>query len=83
MHTETAHTAICHALSTIDRRLARWLLMAHDRIGDDTLLLTHDFLSIMLAVRRPGITEALNTLRRQGLISYQRGTPRALRTADG
>jgi ABC-type sulfate/molybdate transport systems ATPase subunit len=45
---------MCNALSTIDRRLARWLLMAHDRIGDDTLLLTHDFLSIMLAVRRPG-----------------------------
>ena len=43
--------------------------MAHDRIGDDTLLLTHDFLSIMLAVRRPGG----NTLRKQGLISYQRG----------
>jgi CRP-like cAMP-binding protein len=74
---------MCNALSTIDRRLARWLLMAHDRIGDDTLLLTHDFLSIMLAVRRPGVTEALNTLRKQGLISYQRGTPRALRSADG
>jgi hypothetical protein len=40
MHTETAHTAICNALSTIDRRLARWLLMVHDRLGDDTLLLT-------------------------------------------
>jgi hypothetical protein len=61
MHTKTAHTAIGHALSTIDRRLARWLLMAHDRMGDDTLLLTHDF-------RRPGATEALNTLRKQGLI---------------
>jgi CRP-like cAMP-binding protein len=70
---QTAHTAICNALSRIDRRLARWLLMAHDRIGDDTLPLTHDFLSIMLAVRRPGVTEALNTLRKQGLISYHRG----------
>ena len=73
MHTETAHTAICHALSTIDRRLARWLLMAHDRIGDDTLSLTHEFLSIMLAVRRPGVTDALIALRKQGLISYRRG----------
>jgi hypothetical protein len=42
------------------------------------LLLTHDFLSIMLAVRRPGVTEALNTLRRQGLISYQRAERREL-----
>ena len=73
MHTETAHTAICNALSTIDRRLARWLLMAHDRIGEDTLPLTHEFLSLMLGVRRPGVTDALNVLRKQELISYKRG----------
>jgi CRP-like cAMP-binding protein len=47
--------------------------MAHDRIGDDTLPLTHEFLSLMLAVRRPGVTDALNLLRSQGLISYRRG----------
>ena len=70
---QTTQTAICNALSRIDRRLARWLLMAHDRIGNDTLLLTHEFLSIMLAVRRPGVTDALIALRKQGLISYQRG----------
>jgi CRP-like cAMP-binding protein len=70
---QTTHTAICNAQSRIDRRLARWLLMAHDRIGDDTLSLTHEFLSVMLAVRRAGVTEALNALRKQGLISYQRG----------
>ena len=70
---QTTQTAICNALSRIDRRLARWLLMAHDRIGDDTLSLTHEFLSIMLAVRRPGVTDALIALRKQGLISYQRG----------
>jgi hypothetical protein len=73
MHIETAHTAMCNALSTIDRRLACWLLMAHDRIGDETLLLTHDFLSIMLAVRLPRLTEACIALRTQGLISHQRG----------
>jgi CRP-like cAMP-binding protein len=70
---QTTHTAICNAQSRMDRRLARWLLMAHDRIGEDTLTLTHEFLSLMLAVRRAGVTDALNALRKQGLISYQRG----------
>src|SRR5260370_27302609 len=70
---QTTHTAICNAQSRLDVRLARWLLMAHDRIGDDTLTLTHAFLSLMLGVRRPGVTEALHALREQGLISYRRG----------
>jgi CRP-like cAMP-binding protein len=70
---QTTHTAISNAQSRIDVRLARWLLMAHDRIGDDTLPLTHEFLSLMLAVRRPGVMDALNALRKLGLISYQRG----------
>ena len=70
---QTTHTAICNAQSRLDVRLARWLLMAHDRIEDDTLTLTHEFLSIMLGVRRPGVTEALKALREQGLISYGRG----------
>jgi CRP-like cAMP-binding protein len=70
---QTTHTAISNAQARLDIRLARWLLMAHDRIGDDTLPLTHEFLSIMLGVRRPGVTDALNVLRKQGLISYQRG----------
>jgi CRP-like cAMP-binding protein len=54
-------------------RLARWLLMAQDRIGEDTLRLTHEFLSLMLGVRRPGVTEALHALREKGLIAYGRG----------
>jgi CRP-like cAMP-binding protein len=70
---QTTHTAIANAQARMDVRLARWILMAHDRIGDDTLPLTHEFLSLMLGVRRPGVTEALNVLRKQGLISYQRG----------
>jgi len=70
---QTTHTAICNAQSRLDVRLARWLLMAHDRIGDDTLQLTHEFLALMLGVRRPGVTEALHALRDQGLISYGRG----------
>jgi CRP-like cAMP-binding protein len=59
---QTTHTAICNAQAKLEVRLARWLLMAHDRIGDDTLPLTHEFLSLMLAVRRPGVTEALHAL---------------------
>jgi CRP-like cAMP-binding protein len=70
---QTTHTAICNVQSRLDVRLARWLLMAHDRIGDDTLTLTHEFLSLMLGVRRPGVTEALHALRKEGLISYGRG----------
>jgi len=46
---QTTHTAISNAQSRLDIRLARWLLMAHDRIGDDRLPLTHEFLSLMLA----------------------------------
>jgi CRP-like cAMP-binding protein len=70
---QTTHTAICNVQSKLDVRLARWLLMAHDRIGEDTLPLTYEFLSIMLGVRRPGVTQALQALRKRGSISYGRG----------
>jgi CRP-like cAMP-binding protein len=50
------HTAICNAQSRLNQRLARWLLMAHDRLGADLLPLTHEFLSLMLGVRRAGVT---------------------------
>ena len=70
---QTTHTAISNAQARLDIRLARWLLMAHDRIADDVLPLTHEFLSLMLAVRRAGVTDALNMLRKRKLISYKRG----------
>ena len=70
---QTTQTAICNAQSSLEVRLARWLLMAHDRIGDDRLPLTHEFLSLMLGVRRPGVTQTLHTLRDQGSISFSRG----------
>ena len=70
---QTTQTAICNAQARLDVRLARWLLMAHDRVGGDTLPLTHEFLSLMLGVRRPGVTEALHALRSKALISYARG----------
>jgi CRP-like cAMP-binding protein len=69
---QTTHTAIANARAHIDRRLARWLLMAHDRTRDKTLPLTHEFLALMLGVRRPGVTEALQSLNRQKLIENGR-----------
>jgi CRP-like cAMP-binding protein len=69
---QTAHTAIANARAHIDERLARWILMAHDRTRDKTLPLTHEFLSLMLGVRRAGVTEALQSLRRQKLIDNSR-----------
>jgi len=65
---QTAHTAISNARGRLDARLARWLLMAHDRVRDETLPLTHEFLSLMLGVRRAGVTEALHSLESQKLI---------------
>jgi CRP-like cAMP-binding protein len=70
---QTAQTAITNALAKIDQRLARWLLMAHDRVDGNSLPLTHEFLGLMLAVRRAGVTEALHELASQGLIDTQRG----------
>jgi CRP-like cAMP-binding protein len=69
---QTTHTAIANARAQINRRLARWILMAHDRTGNKTLPLTHEFLALMLGVRRPGVTEALQSLKRQKLIDTGR-----------
>jgi CRP-like cAMP-binding protein len=51
---QTAHTAFANGRATLEQRLARWILMARDRLDDDEIPLTHEFLSLMLAVRRPG-----------------------------
>jgi hypothetical protein len=70
---QTAHTAIANAQANIEQRLARWILMAHDRVSGNVLPLTHEFLSLMLAVRRAGVTEALQNLAKQRLIKTGRG----------
>jgi CRP-like cAMP-binding protein len=69
---QTAHTAIANARATIDKRLARWILMAHDRTRDGTIPLTHEFLSLILGVRRAGVTEALQSFKRRKLIDNGR-----------
>jgi CRP-like cAMP-binding protein len=71
---QTGYTAMANGRSSIEERLARWILMAHDRADGDTLTLTHEFLSIMLGVRRPGVTHAVNLLERIGFIHASRGT---------
>ena len=70
---QTTFTALANAVHQIDERLARWLLMCQDRSGGDDLRLTHEFLSIMLSVRRPSVTNALHVLEGNGYIKAERG----------
>ena len=69
---QTTTTALANGRSKIEERLARWLLMADDRIDADDLPLTHEFLSLMLGTHRPGVTNALNALKDDGLIATRR-----------
>jgi CRP-like cAMP-binding protein len=71
---QTSQTALANGRSKVDDRLARWLLMAHDRVVGNDLALTHEFLGIMLGVRRSGVTVALGALENKGLIRAARGT---------
>jgi CRP-like cAMP-binding protein len=70
---QISQTAACNRFHTAEARLARWLLMTRDRVGCDEFPLTQEFLAHMMGLRRVGITEAANTLRRRKLISYHRG----------
>ena len=70
---QTAMTALANGRSKVEERLARWLLMADDRIDGDELSLTHEFLGIMLGMPRPGVTLAVQALAKEGLISTKRG----------
>jgi hypothetical protein len=70
---QIAHTALSNASHSMEERLSRWLLMCFDRIDGDDVPLTHEFLSLMLNVRRPGVTIALGSLASAGLISTRRG----------
>ena len=71
---QAAMSALAHGRSTIEQRLARWLLMADDRIAEPELPLTHEFLAMMLGVTRPGVTVAVQSLERQGLIARRRAS---------
>jgi CRP-like cAMP-binding protein len=71
--TQIAQVATCNRFHPIDARLARWLLMTHDRMGTDEFQLTQEFLSNMLGVRREGVNKAAGALQKHRLISYSRG----------
>ena len=58
----------CNLLHSVEERCARWLLMTHDRVGGDDIRLTHEFLGMMLGVRRPTVSLVLGTLAKAGLI---------------
>ncbi len=73
MQAQVMQTAACNGHHGLEQRLARWLLMAHDRCESDDLPLTQDFMSVMLGVHRPSVTVTAGILQRAGLIRYSGG----------
>jgi CRP-like cAMP-binding protein len=63
----------CNAVHSVEQRLARWLLLAHDRVGLNEFPLTQEFVAMMLGVSRPSVTVVAGTLQKAGLITYHRG----------
>lgn len=70
---QIAQTAACNRLHDVGERLARWLLMAADRVGSSSLPITHDFLATMLGTDRPSVSVAAKILQRKKIIEYRRG----------
>jgi CRP-like cAMP-binding protein len=70
---QVAQSAACAHLHRVEQRCCRWLLMTRDRMPSDNFLLTHEFLGMMLGVRRSTVTDVMGSLRKQGLIRYHRG----------
>ncbi|HEY0613877.1 MAG TPA: Crp/Fnr family transcriptional regulator [Candidatus Elarobacter sp.] len=68
-----AQTGACNASHAVEQRLARWLLMVQDRVQTNRFPLTHEFIALMLGVRRASVTQAANALRLAGAIGYDRG----------
>jgi len=71
--TQISQIAVCNRLHTFEQRLCRWLLLCHDRVKSDEILLTQEMISHLLGVRREGVTVAAGRLQDAGLISYVRG----------
>ena len=76
--TQISQSSACNRFHTVDSRLARWLLMTHDRVGVDEFRLTQDFMSNMLGVRREGVNKAAGALQNGKLVQYSRGLIRVL-----
>jgi CRP-like cAMP-binding protein len=75
---QLAYSALANGRFTMSARLARWLLMCHDRLDGDVLPLTHDFLALMLGVRRAGVTEQIHVLEGHHAIKAVRGEIRVI-----
>lgn len=75
---QIAQTAACNRLHGIEQRLARWLLMAQDRVDSGWLALTHDFLAVMLGTDRPTVTIAAGHLQDRRAIEYVPGAVRVV-----
>ncbi|MFP3547480.1 helix-turn-helix domain-containing protein [Rhizobium sp. SIMBA_035] len=73
LFTQTSYTALSNAVHHVDTRLARWILMIDDRVDGNRIDVTHEFLAVMLAVRRSGVTNALHVLEGEHLIFSDRG----------
>jgi CRP-like cAMP-binding protein len=71
--TQISQTAVCNRLHSVENRLCRWLLLSHDRVKSNELMMTQEFLSHMLGGRRESVTVAAGHLQNTGLIHYARG----------
>jgi CRP-like cAMP-binding protein len=73
MINQISQSIVCNRRHSVEKRMCRWLLMSHDRVGTDEFPLTHEFLAQMLGVCRPTVTAVAGTLQKAGLITYHRG----------
>jgi CRP-like cAMP-binding protein len=71
--TQISQTAVCNRLHSVEQQLCRWLLLSHDRVKADELIMTQELIADMLGVRREGVTVAAGHLQANGAISYVRG----------
>jgi CRP-like cAMP-binding protein len=71
--TQISQTAVCNRLHSVEQQLCRWLLLSHDRVKADELVMTQELIADMLGVRREGVTVAAGHLQDEGAISYVRG----------
>jgi CRP-like cAMP-binding protein len=73
MINQISQSTVCNRRHSVQKRMCRWLLMSHDRVGSDEFQLTQEFLSQMLGVRRPTVSAVAGILQKAGLLTYHRG----------